>query len=349
MDGESGFLVGSESFVWTEKGLLKICEVSEKDKVLGIGPDGKHSWASLNFKKVKRGQVARLTTDSSETLLSPHSEIYSIEGIKKVSTVIKGLIVETANIPSDVLDKLAKKTLCSIQIGDYNIEINEKLGYLMGAQIRAKRYSDKVVFDQIEIDKAHIVASLCNDVKKSLGGGKIYYVAGGKRVRFDSPLLARICGEMWRMKKIFTEIRESSSVVMHSFVAGILDMILQKNSAESPPTFFSTSEADSELRRFMLNVFRLSGVIPAKTRSVFQQDGSISFRCSINTLDLAKLGLNFIRGIRIPLIIQETKSISYSFLKDVSSFHGKIFQMSTQEPHWSPIVDLIPLHRHILG
>jgi hypothetical protein len=349
MNDESGFLVGSESFVWTEKGLLKICEVSGDDKVLGIGSDGKHCWASLNLEKAKRGKVIRLTTDSSETLLSPNCEIYAIEGIRKVSAMTKGVIVETANIPSAVIEELAKRTPCSIQINECSIEINERLGYLMGAQIRAKRYYNKIVFDQIEIDKAYIVASICNDVRKFLGGGKIYYVAGGKRVRFDSPILAEICGEVWKTNKILTEIRESPPVVMQSFVAGILDMILQKNSAESPPTFFSTSEADSELRRFMLNVFRLYGVIPARMNIALQQDGSISFRCSINTLDLAKLGLNFIKRIRIPLILQETKSISYSFVKDVSSFQGKIFYMSTQEPHWSPIVDLVPLHRHTLG
>jgi hypothetical protein len=350
MDGESGFLLGSESFVWTERGLLKICEISQKDRVLGIGSDGEHSWSSLNFKKVKRGRVIRLTTDSSETLLSQTSEIYSIEGIKKVSMIINGVIVETANIPPQALDIFSKKTTySSVKIGEHSIEINEKLAYLIGAQIKAKRYSDKIVFDQLEINKAHCVASICNDVRKSLGEGKIYYVAGGKRVRFDSTILARICGEIWRTHKVPTEIRESPHLVMHSFAAGILDMILQKNSAESPPTFFSTFEVDSELRRFLLNVFRLSGVIPAKMRRVFQPDGSISFRCSINTFDLTKLGLNFIRGIRIPLILQETKTISYSLVKALSSFQGEIFYMSTQEPHWSPIVDLLPLHRQILG
>jgi hypothetical protein len=349
MNGQSGFLVGSESFVWTERGLLKICELSTEDKILGIGPEGKHSWAFMNVKKTKQGQIARLTTDSNETLLSANCEIYTIEGIRKVSGIKSGAIIETANIPGAVVDKLAMNPVRSIQVCGCSVEINEKLGYLMGAQIRAKRYADRIVFDQIDINKAPLLASLCNDVRKSLGGGKIYYVAGGKRVRFDSWLLAGICDEMWRTRKILIEIRESPPVVMHSFVAGILDMILQKNNADNPPTFFSTSEGESELRRFMLNIFRMFDVIPPKTHGIFQEDGSIFFRCSINTSDLAKLGLNFIRGLRIAAGLQEMKSISYSLIRNVSSFQGKVFHMLTQEPHWSPIVDLTPLHRHTLA
>lgn len=143
MDGKSGFLVGSEGFIWTERGLLKTGEITKDDKVLGIGSDGRHSWSSLNRIKTRKSKLVKLTTDSSETLLSKDSEIYTVEGIRKISSVNNDVLIETANIPSEVVDRLnGDLPLVSINIGECKIEINEKISYLIGAQIKAKRYSD---------------------------------------------------------------------------------------------------------------------------------------------------------------------------------------------------------------
>lgn len=193
----------------------------------------------------------------------------------------------------------------------------------------------------------HVVASICSEVRKTFGGDKIYYVAGGRRVRFDSTILASACKELWKDYNILFAIRHSRPSVILSFASGVLDMILQKNAHENPPSYFVTDGQVSELRRFLLNSIRLSGVIPAKMHTAAHQDESIFFRCSVNTADLARLGLNFIRGMTGREGLQEIKPISYSSVKHISSVQGKLLYLSTEEPHWSPIVDLLPLHRQM--
>jgi len=326
---------------------MKISELCPNESILGISREGKTSWSPMDIVKTKQGRMTRLTTDSSETLLAPNCEIFTVEGIKQVSAVSLGELVETANIPTEILEMLDKKVFQSIQVDDYEIKLDEKTAYVIGAQIRSRRFPFKVVFDQIDPEKAPLLARLCSDIRKTSGiGGKIFYVKGGRRIRFDSWILAEVCGEMWKTNKVSAKIRESPAGVMHAFVVGMLDMILQKNSAETPPTFFSTASHDSELRRFILNVLRIYGVIPPRMSCVTQQDGSTSFRSSINTSDLEKLGLRFIRAMKIPPALQETKAISYSAVKNILHYRGTLCSLSTSESHWSPIVDLTPLHRH---
>jgi hypothetical protein len=347
MVDKSGFLVGGENFVWAERGLLKVNELHPNDNILGISREGKVSRSSLNIVKTRQGKIIRITTDSNESLLASDCEIFTVEGIRQASGVSIGDLVETANIPLEILETLDRKALQSIQFDEHEIKLDEKLGYVIGSQIRSKRFGHKVVFDKIDTEKAYFLATLCNDIRKTSGiGGKIFYVKGGKRIRVDSWILAQLCGAIWKTNKVSTEIRGSPAAVMRAFVAGILDMILQTNKAETPPTFFSTSAYESELRRFILNVLRLYGVIPVRVHCVPQQDGSTFLKCSINTSDLSKLGLRFIRAINIPPIPQEAKAISYSTVRNISRFRDTVFYLSAPEPHWSPIVDLTPLHRH---
>jgi len=349
LDEKSGFLVSGENFVWAERGLLRVAELSSDSNIVGINHEGKTSWSSITIAGFKeKDGIMRITTDSNECLLAPDCEVFTaLEGIKKVSSLSVGDLLETANIPLEISETLDRNALQRVQCGDREIVIDEKLGYVLGTQIRS-RDPDKVVFDHLVLDaeEYYLLASLCNDIRKTSGiGGKISYVYARKRIRFDSWILVQLREAIWRTKKVAIELRESPPKVMHAFVAGILDMILQRNKTETPPTFFSTTGYHGELRRFILNVFRLYGVIPVRTRSVPQQDGSISFKCSINTSDLSKLGLRFIT-MKIPPTLQEAKAISYSTVRNISRFRDTTVYLSAPEPHWSPIVDLTPLHRH---
>lgn len=348
LDEKSGFLVSGENFVWAERGLLRVVELCPDDNIVGISPEGKTSWSSITIAGFKeKDGIMRITTDGNECLLAPNCEVFTVEGIEKASSLEVGDLVETANIPFEILEMLEKKALRSIQFDDHEITLDGKLGYVLGAQIRSERYRDRVVFNQIDSEKAYLLASLCNDIRKTSGiAGKIFYVQGGKRIRFDSWILAQLCKAMWKTNKVAIEIRESPPIVMHAFVAGILDMVLKSNKRETPPTFFSTTGYHGELRRFILNVLRLYGVIPVRMHCVPQQDGSIFFKCSINTSDLSKLGLRFIRAMEIPPTLQEAKAISYSAVRNISRFRDTTVYLTAPEPHWSPIVDLTPLHRH---
>lgn len=335
--------------MWAERGLIRVAELCPDDNIVGISREGKTSWSSIAIPGFKeKDRIIRITTDSNECLLAPDCEVFTVEGIKKVSSLSVGDLVETANIPFEILERLDMNPLQLVQCGDREIAIDEKLGYVLGTQIRSKRDPDKVVFDHLVLDteKYYLLASLCNDIRKTSGiGGKISYVYARKRIRFDSWILVQLCEAIWKTKKVAIELRKSPPKVMHAFVAGILDMILQRNKIETPPTFFSTTGYHSDLRRFILNVLRLYGVIPIRTHCVPQQDGSISFKCSINTSDLSKLGLKFIT-MKIPPTLQEAKAISYSTVRNISRFRDTTVYLSAPEPHWSPIVDLAPLHRH---
>lgn len=347
MVNKSGFAISGENFVWTERGLLKVTELSPDDNIMGIDRVGKISWSSLTIVKTERSEILRITTDSNESLLAPKCEIFTVEGIRQASNVSIGDLVETANVPLEILETLDGKAMQSIRFDDHEIELDEKLSYVVGAQIKSKRKQERIIFDQIDTEKAYLLASLCSELRKTPGiGGRIFYVRGGKRIRFDSSIIAELCEEMWKTNNVAVEIRKSPASVMHAFVVGMLDMILQKNKAESPPTFFSTSAYNSELRRFMLNVMRLYGVIPARIRCISKRNGLTYFKCSINTSDLSKLGLKFIRAIKVPRTMRETKAISYSTARNISRFRDKIYYLSTPKPHWSPVIDLTPLHRH---
>jgi hypothetical protein len=346
---KSGFIVSGQDFLWTERGLIRVAELCPDDSIVGIDREGKTSWSSIVILDLeKKSTIIRITTDSNECLLAPDCEVFTVEGIKKVADLSVGDVVETANIPIEILQKLDSNTLQVFEFADHEIAIDERLGYILGTQIRSKRYPDKVVFDHLLLDgeKYYMLASICNDIRKTSGiGGKISYVYARRRIRFDSRLLAQLCEAIWKTKGIAIELRKSPPKVMHAFVVGILDTILQRNKIETPPTFFSTIEYQGELRRFILNVLRLYRVIPFRMHCVPQGDGSISFRCSINTSDLSKLGLKFIT-MEIPPTPPEGRSISFSVVRNMSRLRGTTIYLSVPEPHWSPIVDLTPLHRH---
>jgi len=123
---KSGFAISGDNFVWTERGLLKVTELSPDDNIMGINRVGKTSWSSITLVKTKKGKILRITTDSNESLLAPECEIFTVEGIRQASNVSIGDLVETANIPLEILETLDKKALQSIRFDDHKIELDEK-------------------------------------------------------------------------------------------------------------------------------------------------------------------------------------------------------------------------------
>jgi len=99
-----GFLVGSESFVWSYRGLLKIRELTPEDPILGIDEEGRPCWSMIpeGIRKYGRTRIFRITTDGNEIWLSEACEAYTIEGVKKASGISKGDLLETFNIPEEI-------------------------------------------------------------------------------------------------------------------------------------------------------------------------------------------------------------------------------------------------------
>jgi len=343
-----GFLVGEESFVWTMRGLLKIREL-DGDSVLGIDSKGKPSWSALSRRRHGKGRILRITTDGSEALISKSSEVFTMSGIKKATSLVKGDILETYNIPREVRERLdAKYKYVDSEVGP--IKLNGKLGYILGTQIRSRKFENKVVIDGINPEHAYMLADLCHDaLEEQYIGGKIYYVRRGTRVRIESRLLAELCSRISE-SGISLAIREAPSTTLREFLCGILDMMLYKNEAEIPPFYFITLAKHSELRRFIFNVLRLNGVIPVKTYVIRPKTGLTYIKTYINTSDLFTLGVRFVRSEKKVVPKKAViKPISYSSVRGISHFQGDTFYLYEPQLHWSPVLDLTPLHRQMLS
>jgi len=349
---QMGFLVGGESFVWSHRGLLKIKELKKDDLILGIDGEGRPHWAMIpnGIRKYCRTRIFRITTDGNEILLSEGCEAFTIEGVKKASNISKGELLETFNIPEEICLILEGREAAYVMTDVGPITIKGKMAYLLGTQIKSRKYEHKVIIDGLNPGHAYVLAKLCSEaLREQFIRGKIYYVAGGKKVRIDCDVLASICSNVSE-GNIPLSVRESNATALKEFLCGVLDVILYLDEAETPPTYFQTFGVQSELRRFIFNVLRLHGVIPAKTYVVHPFGGTTYMRTFVNVSDLSRLGLKFIRSKEaIREVKPPIKKMSYSTVRNVAEFNGVAYYFSQPKLHWSPIVDLAPLHRHALS
>jgi len=346
-----GFLVGGESFVWSHRGLLKIRELRPDDSILGIDEKGRPCWSTISngIRKYGRTRIFRITTDGNEVWLSEGCEAYTIEGIRKASGLSKEALLETFNIPEETRVFLEGREPAYVMTDAGPIVIKEKMAYLLGTQIKSRKYEHKVIIDGLNPDYAYILAKLCSEaLREQFIRGKIYYVAGGKKVRIDCEALASICSSISE-RNIPLSVRQSNATTLKEFLCGILDAILYLDEAETPPTYFQTFGVQSELRRFIFNVLRLYGIIPAKTYVIHPSEGLTYMRTFINISDLSRIGLRFIRSKEIIKEVKPPiKKMSYSAVRNVVKFNDVAYYLLEPKLHWSPIVDLTPLHRHIL-
>lgn len=348
---QMGFLVSGESFAWCHKGLLKIKELKPDDPILGIDEEGRPNWSMIpnGIRKYGKTRIFRITTDGSEILLSEGCEAFTIEGVRKASTISKGELLETFNIPEEIRFFLEGREAAYVITDVGPMTIKGKMAYLLGTQIKSRKYEHKVIIDGLNPDHAYILAKLCSEaLREQFIRGKIYYVAGGKKVRIDCDVLASICSDISEGNMPLS-VRKSNATALKEFLCGILDVILYLDEAETPPTYFQTLGVQSELRRFIFNVLRLYGIIPAKTYVIHPSVGLTYMRTFIDVSDLSRLGLRFIRSKEtIKEVKPPIKKMSYSTVRNVAEFNDVAYYISEPKLHWSPIVDLTPLHRHII-
>lgn len=347
---KTGFLVSGESFVWSHKGLLKVKELKAGDFLLGIDENGKACWSALPTKVRKYGKdrLFRITTDGSEVLVSGTGEVFTINGLMKASNLIEGEIIETFNIPIKVRELLENKNPIYVDSSIGSIKINGGMSYLLGTQIRSRKRANKIIIDRLNPAHARSLAKLCSEtLRQQHIKNKVYCVRWGSKIRIDSPVLAELCTGISE-NNIPRDIRESPATILREFLCGVLDVILYQNKIGTPPTYLITLAEQDELRRFIFNVLRLFGVIPVKTY-VVHSTGRMYMKSFINTSDLSKLGLKFIRSKEV---VKEKKSsvkpISYSTVREITEFQDVVFYLPEPRLHWSPVVDLIPLHRHAI-
>jgi hypothetical protein len=348
---ETGFLLDKESFVWTQRGLLTTGELKPGDKLLGMEA-GKPSWSAISSggKKYNFDRLVRIITDGNEVSVSRACEVFTLSGIKKASDVVVGDILETFNIPNEIRMQMDSRGASVVESDAGPIKIDSKIAYVLGTQIKSPKFENKVVIRGLNPNHAYEVARLCSEaLKEQFIRHKIYYLAGGKKVRIDCDVLVGIC-RMINEETVPRFIRESHATALRHFVCGILDTIVCISESEDPPTFFITLAKQSVVRRLILNVLRLWGVIPVKTYFFHPSYGLAYIRTYVNPQDLRQFGLRFIRSKDAPepTISQKGKPISYCTVRDVVEFHGKTLYLPEPKLHWSPIVDIAPIHRHAL-
>lgn len=346
-----GFLVNGENFVWSHRGLLKIKELKTDDVVLGIDEKGKPHWSIIpkGVRKHGRTKILRITTDGNEILLPESCEVFTMEGVRRASSISRGELLETFNIPKEICSLLESKEATHIMTYIGPVTIKERMAYLLGTQIKSRKYEHKVIISRLNPNHTYTLAKICSEaLREQFIRGKIYYVAGGKKIRIDCDVLASICIDISE-RNIPLSIRESNATALKEFLCGILDVMLYWDEAETPPTYFQTFENQSELRRFMFNVLRLYRVIPAKTYAINPSIGPTYMRTFVDASDLSGFGLRFIRTERaIDFVKPQIEKMSYSTVRSVSEFTDIAYYISEPKLHWSPIVELTPLHRHIL-
>jgi hypothetical protein len=347
---ETGFLLSGDSFVWTRRGLPKVSELKPGDVLLGI-KSGKPSWSIIPSVSKRQGldRLLRITTDGNEILVSKLCEVFTVSGVKRASELSVGEILETFNIPQEIQESMndGKPVFVESEVGP--LRIDGKIAYILGTQVKSPKFEGKVIIRDLNPNHAYEVAKLCSEaLKEQFIRHKIYYVAGGKKVRVDCNALAEACREITETN-IPRFIRESNTTVLRHFLTGVLDTIICLSEFEAPPTFFITLAKQSEFRRFIVNCLRLFGIIPTKTYVFHPSQGLKYVKTYVNPQDLCQLGLRFIRAKEGPRIVsQRGKAMSYCTIRDIAEFQGKLYSLLEPELHWSPIVDMAPLHRHVL-
>ncbi|MEM2112222.1 MAG: hypothetical protein QXX08_10180 [Candidatus Bathyarchaeia archaeon] len=348
---KAGFLLCGDGFVWTPHGLSKVSELKLGDLVLGI-KSGKPSWSPIPSVSKRPGfdRLLRVITDGNEVLVSKLCEVFTVGGVRRASELSMGEILETFNIPQEIQEAMndEKPLFVSSEVGP--LRIDSKVAYILGTQVKSPKLEDKVIIRDLNPNHAYEVARLCSEaLKEQFIRHKIYYVAGGKKVRVDCSPLAEVCREVTETN-IPRFIRQSNTTVLRHFLTGLLDTIICFSEFEDPPTFFITLARQSEFRRFIVNCLRLFGIVPIKTYVFSPSHGLTYVKTYISPQDLRELGLKFIRVKDAPRPIdsQKGKPMSYCMIRSITEFQGRLFSLIEPELHWSPIVDMTPLHRHIL-
>lgn len=349
---KTGFLLSGDSFVWARQGLTKVSELKPGDKLFGL-KSGEPSWSIINSVSKKPGldRLLRITTDGNEVILSKLCEVFTVSGVKRASELSVGEILETYNIPQEIQESMNDGKPVFVESEAGPLKIDSRIAYIFGTQVKSAKFEDKVIIRDLNPNHAYEVAKLCSGaLREQFIPHKVYYVAGGKKVRVDCGALAQACKEITETN-IPRFIRQSNTTVLRYFLIGILDTIVCLSEFEDPPTFFITLARQSEFRRFIVDCLRLFGIIPTKTYVVHSSQGLTYVKIYADPQDLRQLGLRFIkmRDGPIPTASHKGEAMSYCIIRSIAEFQGKLYSLPEPELHWSPIVDMAPLHHHVLA
>jgi hypothetical protein len=342
---QKGFIIGAESFIWCERGLLRAAELLIDDVILGLDRRGRLSWDSLSSLRRKRAHLMRIFSDSTEIVVGSSCGLFTARGMKRASKLTEEDLIETATLTSKISEKLDCKPFQYINTSEGPVAITDDLAYLLGTQVSAKRTDTYTIIDTKKIENLRTISGLFTEtLDRYFISQKIRYIPRSTRIRLESKAFSEILFDV-STNYIPPFIRQSPSYVIRQFLCGVLDTIVRTNRYENPPTYFATLVTESHFRRFVFNLLRLFNVIPTKTYFFHPKDGYNYIYSFLRVCDLKALGLRFhwMEEPQIPFAYQPQPT-GYSQVRNMISFRGDAYFLVPCKPHWSVVADLVPLH-----
>ncbi len=346
MQAGGHYAVAPDSFILTKGGIKKAYELTLGDALLGVEGGRPRFREIANISSQAGERWVRILADSCESLVPTRSSIFTIRGPTAASQIAKDDILEMMNVPSGIMSELEKLPTRVID-ARYEIGLTPSLSYLLGTQLFAERFSDRVLVDKTD---PSVVRELAGEFKRTLGEWKIphriYLPRYGGRLRIDSFRLARLVrGVLGNGYKVPSEIRLSTPEVMRHFVCGVLDSTISEPGHQQGEVRLRTSSMQSECRRFVFQVLRLYGAKSVSSRVYYPQNNMAYVDNYIQSTDLERLGLRFFR-IRPKKVIDEDRQVfSYTKVVNVNSFKGRNTILEIPGSGWTVESDLVLLQR----
>jgi hypothetical protein len=341
----SHYAVTPDSFVLTRGGIKKAGELGAEDSLLGL-EGGKPSFRELASVSLRKsGRWTRILAHSCEGLVSTKSSVFTIQGPTSVSSLGKGDTLELMNLPSEIKAELEK--LPTRIIDDrYRIGLGPSLSYLLGTQLFATRYPDRILIDQTD---PSIVRDLAREFSHALNENriphKIYFPRYGARIRIDSYRLARLVARFFAIgNQVPLELRLSAPEVMRSFVCGVLDSMISEPD-EQGEVRIRTTLPQSEFRRFIFQVLRLNNAKPTYSRVHYPESSLAIVETYFQSSNLERLGLRFFRVKPKKVSEEDYQVFSYSTVIDLNQFRGIVVTLAMRGVAWTLESDLLLVQR----
>lgn len=346
MPASGHYAVAPDSFILTRGGIKKARELNVGDSVLGIQA-GKPRFEELTEISSQSGERwVRILADRCESLVSARSSVFTLQGSTAASLIAREDTLEMMNLSSGIMSDL--ETLPTRIIDTrYDISLSPSLSYLLGTQLFAERFSDRVLVDETDPSVARELASEFNHTLGVCGiPHRIFLPRYGARIRIDSFRLARLVATfLGHAGNIPIEMRVSAPEVMRHFICGILDSSISESGHRQGEARIRTAMKDSEYRRFIFQVLRLYGAKSVSSRVHYPQDDLAYVDTYFQTVDLERLGLRFFRLHPKRDSDGDRQVLSYSKVVDVNMFRGSNTILEVPRTGWTLESDLILVQR----
>jgi hypothetical protein len=338
-----GFQLGLNSIIFTDRGLLTFDELDNTDKLLGLNRRGRLEWSDISIEPSKN-HLYRILTDSNDAYIGANNGIYTLEGVRLISSLSNADILETVNCSkvSDHYNKLENKNVVT-KID--NFILTKEFAYLLGICFFAKTNNIRVLLTDFNPEKIY---DLCKVLDEILTENKIWHkiqlVNRGTRIRIESKTLVNIL--KIRDNQIPSYIRQSNLETCIYFIKGVLESIIRIENSSDLPYYFNTTFKTSLCRRFILNILQIINIMPIKSYKFNPGAGRSYIKTHFSEQDIKQLNLNYFWAG--PCEKNESRYIfphtPYSRIRFISKYYLDSYSVKSSLNHWSLITDSIAIH-----